>query len=74
MGYFATEADRLAYQSQWCATCGHQVADTCPVWRAHGMGHDSQQEQPVIAQMLQQLIPRRGVSNLKCTMHVDTRS
>jgi hypothetical protein len=74
MGYFATEEDKAAYQSEWCATCGHQIAEGCPVWLAHGIGHESQASDPVMEAALQVLIPRRGVSNLKCRMHVDTKS
>jgi hypothetical protein len=64
MGYFATDEDKLAYQSEYCATCGHQIAEGCPVWLAHGIGHDQTETDDTMKAVLQCLIPLRGVSNL----------
>jgi hypothetical protein len=75
MGVFADDAERRAYQSQWCATCGHQTVEGCPVWTAHGLGEGAQDVAPLIADMLQLLIPFvPDEGNAQCTMHVDTKS
>lgn len=70
MGYFANSDEGDAYEAEWCSKCVHYGADgtRCAVLGAHVLfayGAKGEAEQ-----ILNELIPRQGIRNLKCRMFV----
>lgn len=70
MGYFSNSDEGVAYEAEWCSKCVHYGTDgtRCAVLGAHVLfayGAKGEAEQ-----ILGELIPRRGIRNLKCRMFV----
>lgn len=66
MAYFSNGSEGSDYEEQFCSRCVHQRG--CTVWLAHllfAYGADDAQRK-----VLDTLIPRQGIRNLKCTMFV----
>ena len=66
MGYFSngTEADN--YQEQYCVKCLH--CPNCPIWLAHLIYNYEECNKP--DSFLDLFIPKNGLHNDKCKMHI----
>jgi hypothetical protein len=72
MGYFPNGTSGMIYEEEYCSNCIHRNGPDgksgCRVWLAHLMHNYKECNNPESA--LHILIPREGIGNAKCTMHI----
>jgi hypothetical protein len=70
MGYFSNGTEGAGYEETYCQRCIHfKPDDLCPVWAAHLDHSYTECNNPNT--ILNYLIPRKGVENLRCTMFIE---
>lgn len=69
MGYFSNGTEGEIYQEMYCFKCKHWTDEKgCPVWHIHlSYNYTAGKE---AKEIMNELIERKGIENLKCTMFI----
>lgn len=71
MAYFANGTQGDWYEQNICTRCAHyddaEPANTCTIWVLHLL-YNGADEESEVGQMLQMLIPQRGIYQDLCSM------